>query len=358
MIEAGFDELRRGRSTRRCVLLEYTVVDGEQVAFERRGRGEPLVLLHGLPGDRRIWRRQLAGLADEFMVVAWDAPGSGRSWDPPGSFGVTEVAGCLLGFIEALDLGRPHVVGLSWGSGVALALCRLAPGVPSSIVLSSGYAGWAGSLPADVVVQRLDAYLTASRTPRHEALSGWATGLFGPSAPVAVVQEGLSICSDFHPDVLATLARLVCRDRPAGGAAHHRHPDARAAGRRRREVAARGRTLAPRRDPRLPTRRPTRGGARELHGSAGRVQRRGPTVPAFGSPLSPAARRRRRDASDAIRRWRAPRDRRPRRRRLERGGESEQARASSPSRATNCTPTGRPFRRCRRGRSSPGARWC
>ena len=38
MIEAGFDELRRGRSTRGCVLLEYTVVDGEQVAFERRGR--------------------------------------------------------------------------------------------------------------------------------------------------------------------------------------------------------------------------------------------------------------------------------------------------------------------------------
>ena len=151
MIDAGFDELRRGHSTRGCVVLEYTVVDGEQVAFERRGRGEPLVLLHGLPGDRRIWRRQLAGLADEFTVMASDSPGSGRSWDPPGSFGVTEVAGWLLGFIEALDLDRPHVVGLSWGSGVALALYRLAPGVPSSIVLSSGYAGWAGSLPADVV---------------------------------------------------------------------------------------------------------------------------------------------------------------------------------------------------------------
>ena len=77
MIDAGFDELRRGHSTRGCVVLEYTVVDGEQVAFERRGRGEPLVLLHGLPGDRRIWRRQLAGLADEFTVVAWTRPGAG-----------------------------------------------------------------------------------------------------------------------------------------------------------------------------------------------------------------------------------------------------------------------------------------
>ena len=120
---------------------------------------------------------------------------------------MTEVAGWLLGFIEALDLDRPHVVGLSWGSGVALALYRLAPGVPSSIVLSSGYAGWAGSLPADVVAERLDAYLTASRTPRDEALRAWAAGLFGPSTPAAVVEEGLSICSDFHPDALAALAR-------------------------------------------------------------------------------------------------------------------------------------------------------
>jgi pimeloyl-ACP methyl ester carboxylesterase len=186
---------------------EYTVVQGERVAFERRGRGEPLVLPHGLPGDRRIWRRQLAGLADEFMVVAWDAPGCGQSGDPRGSFGLKEVAGCLVRFIEALSLGRPHVLGLSWGSGVALELCRIAQGVPSSLVLASGYAGWAGSLPADVVAQRLDAYLTASRAPRQEALQGWAVSLFGTSAPVDLMTEALSICSDFHPDAMAALAR-------------------------------------------------------------------------------------------------------------------------------------------------------
>jgi pimeloyl-ACP methyl ester carboxylesterase len=48
------------------------------------GDGSPLVLLHGYVGDGpTTWRRQLDGLSDEFTVVPWDEPGSGRSSDPP-----------------------------------------------------------------------------------------------------------------------------------------------------------------------------------------------------------------------------------------------------------------------------------
>lgn len=46
-----------------------------------------------------------------------------------------EVAQFLVGFIEVLDLGHPHLLGLSWGSGVALELYRIAPTVPRSVVL-------------------------------------------------------------------------------------------------------------------------------------------------------------------------------------------------------------------------------
>ena len=59
--------------------MDEIEVGGFRVAFERRGSGPPLVLLHGWPVDSREWRRQLDGLSDEFTVVAWDAPGAGRS---------------------------------------------------------------------------------------------------------------------------------------------------------------------------------------------------------------------------------------------------------------------------------------
>lgn len=187
--------------------MDYVETAGVRVGFERAGQGPPLVLLHGLPGDSRMWRRQLDELSDEFTVVAWDAPGCGRSSDPSGPFGTSEVARVLAGFIEQLELARPHVLGLSWGSGIALELHRVAPTVPRSLVLASGYAGWAGSLSQEALAQRLDAYLTASRTPPSEALRGWGAGLFSPTAPPDLIEEVLAICSGFHPDALAALAR-------------------------------------------------------------------------------------------------------------------------------------------------------
>jgi pimeloyl-ACP methyl ester carboxylesterase len=187
--------------------MEYIESAGTRIGFERRGDGPPLLLLHGLPGDNRIWRRQLDDLADEFTVVAWDAPGCGQSSDLDAPVDLHHLAQSLVAFIEMLDLDRPHVLGISWGSGVALELYRIAPTAPRSLVLASGYAGWAGSLPADVVAQRLDAYLTASRAPPQEALHSWAPTFFSRSAPADVVEELLAIASDFHPEAFSAFAR-------------------------------------------------------------------------------------------------------------------------------------------------------
>ena len=61
-------------------------LDGRMIAYRRAGSGPPLVLVHGFLCDSRVWRRQLTELADEFDVVAWDAPGAGLSPDPPNGF--------------------------------------------------------------------------------------------------------------------------------------------------------------------------------------------------------------------------------------------------------------------------------
>jgi pimeloyl-ACP methyl ester carboxylesterase len=43
-------------------------------------------------------------LSDEFTVVVWDAPGAGRSSDPPERFGLDDYAECLAGFVARLEL--------------------------------------------------------------------------------------------------------------------------------------------------------------------------------------------------------------------------------------------------------------
>lgn len=158
--------------------MDQIEVEGLRVAYQRAGQGPPLVLLHGMGLDSREWRRQLEGLSDEFTVVAWDTPGSGHSWDPPGSFRHQDYADCLAAFIKALGLERPHVLGLSFGGGLALELYRRHPALPRTLVLASAYAGWAGSLPRDVVEQRLQQMLWLTEQPPDRLVRAFLPTLF------------------------------------------------------------------------------------------------------------------------------------------------------------------------------------
>ena len=181
-------------------------VDGQTIAFERRGDGPPLVLLHGAASDSRDWRRELDGLSDEFTVVAWDAPGCGRSFDPPEDYGLDGYADCLAAFIHALGLERPHVLGLSFGSGLALELFRRHRELPRSLVLASAYAGWLGSLGREVAEERRRWGLRAADQPRDEYVREFNETLFVASVPDDVVEEVTEIMMELHPAGLRAMS--------------------------------------------------------------------------------------------------------------------------------------------------------
>ncbi len=175
-------------------------VDGLRIAYERAGEGPPLVLLHGYVGDGPgLWHRQLRQLSGEFTVVAWDAPGAGRSSDPPESFRIGDYADTLAGFFEVLGLERPHVAGLSFGGTLALELHRRHPGIARTLVLASAYAGWAGSLPPQVTEQRLRQALELAELPPEEFVRALAPTMFSESAPAELVDRFVASMFAFHP---------------------------------------------------------------------------------------------------------------------------------------------------------------
>ncbi len=77
-------------------------------------------------------------------------------------------ADCVAGFVDALNLDRPHVAGLSFGGALALELGRRHPAIPKTLILASAYAGWGGSLPIDVADQRLQQALRLADLPPDE----------------------------------------------------------------------------------------------------------------------------------------------------------------------------------------------
>jgi pimeloyl-ACP methyl ester carboxylesterase len=139
-------------------------------------------------------------------VVAWDAPGCGGSDDPPETFRLPDYADCLAGVAAALGIGRPHVCGLSFGGGLALELYRRHPGLPRSLVLASAYAGWAGSLPPEVVRERLDQVMREAELPPERWVRGYLPGLFTEAAPRALLEEAEAIMLDARPAGMRAMA--------------------------------------------------------------------------------------------------------------------------------------------------------
>ena len=148
-----------------------------KVAYRAEGnRARPAVLLlHGLGSSSAGYRAQLAGLARDFRVIAWNAPGFGESTPiavaDPHAEHYADVAAALL---RALGVGRvAALIGSSWGSVIATAFAVRHPDLLGNLVLSA----------PNVARGNLD---TASRAAELNAVLGSAeANLSAPRSDVA-----------------------------------------------------------------------------------------------------------------------------------------------------------------------------
>jgi pimeloyl-ACP methyl ester carboxylesterase len=189
--------------------MEFVELEGLRVAFQRRGTGPCLLLLHGAVSDSRVWRVELDSLSGSFTVVAWDAPGCGASSDPPEHFRLPEYAECLADFVDALGLERVHVLGHSWGSVLALELYQRRPSIVRSLILVGAYAGWAGSLPPEEVARRLESALRIADLPPGTFEPASMPGLFSTAMPEDRASELATIMSEIRPTGTRAMAHAL-----------------------------------------------------------------------------------------------------------------------------------------------------
>ena len=95
------------------------------LAYEERGAGPVLLMIHGFPFDRRMWFPQVAGLADIRTCVAVDLRGHGLSLDEgPHEFSMDLFADDIAKTLDDMGIDQVDVAGLSMGGYVAFALWR------------------------------------------------------------------------------------------------------------------------------------------------------------------------------------------------------------------------------------------
>jgi pimeloyl-ACP methyl ester carboxylesterase len=101
--------------------MRYTR-QGVSIEYDDIGNGVPLLLIHGFPLDRTLWRTQIAGLSQIYRVIAPDLRGFGQSSDTNGeAVTMEQYATDLKSLLDSVNVKQAVVGGISMGGYIALA---------------------------------------------------------------------------------------------------------------------------------------------------------------------------------------------------------------------------------------------
>ncbi|MEH7505634.1 alpha/beta hydrolase [Neobacillus drentensis] len=122
--------------------MPFLQVGDLQIHYEIEGEGAPLIILHGMGNNSQSWKKQLQGLSKQYTVIAWDAPGYGKSSDPKVELkDFKKFADVLKGFIEKLNYESVTLLGHSMGSAIALDFCYRFPEMVDALIISDATRG-------------------------------------------------------------------------------------------------------------------------------------------------------------------------------------------------------------------------
>lgn len=171
----------------------FIEVDGAHIHYVDEGSGPPLVLIHGLAGQTRVFTHSLLDrLKSEYRVIILDRPGSGYSMRARGaSATVNAQAETIAHFIDALGLERPLIVGHSLGGAIALSLALHHPERVGGLALL------APLTHVEEVIPPLFRGL-AVRSPLMRGLVGWTSAI-----PLSIRNRDFVLDMAFGPQPVA-----------------------------------------------------------------------------------------------------------------------------------------------------------
>ena len=107
--------------------MDTVAVNGINLAYTRRGKGTPLVLVHGFPLDSSSWNEMVPLLENKFDLILPDLRGFGQSTTVESPYTVSDLADDLAGLLDHLGIEKAALAGHSMGGYVTLAFAKKYP---------------------------------------------------------------------------------------------------------------------------------------------------------------------------------------------------------------------------------------
>jgi len=143
---------------------------GGTLAYEVRGEGPPVVFLHALIADHRMWEREVSLLSHDHRTVRFDLRGFGGSTPATSPFSYVEDLRALL---SHLRLHRPYLVGASMGGGIAIDMALDHPELVGGLILAAP--GLSGGVNPPFTKEEEAAFLEDDRRSK-EVQQAWRNG--------------------------------------------------------------------------------------------------------------------------------------------------------------------------------------
>jgi pimeloyl-ACP methyl ester carboxylesterase len=148
---------------------DYVEAGGVRTRFAESGTGDapPVVMLHGTGAHWETFARNLGPYGDHFRTVAFDMIGNGFTERPDHPYEIADYVAHTLAVMDALGIGRAHLVGTSLGSWVAAAFALRHPDRVGKLVLMSV----AGLVASEENMQRIvSTRMRAVEDPTRESI--------------------------------------------------------------------------------------------------------------------------------------------------------------------------------------------
>jgi 3-oxoadipate enol-lactonase len=120
--------------------MNMITFNGVKLAFDRRGKGTPLVLIHGYPLDHSVWDEIIPLLENDFDLILPDVRGFGESAAVETPYSMADIAADLAAILDSLGIQKAAFAGHSMGGYVALAFAKAFPDRISGLSLVASQA--------------------------------------------------------------------------------------------------------------------------------------------------------------------------------------------------------------------------
>jgi pimeloyl-ACP methyl ester carboxylesterase len=174
------------------------------LVYEVSGSGEAVVLIHAFSVDRRMWAPQIALLEHRFRVVRYDLRGHGKSEGPSAPYAPHED---LRSVLDALDISRATLIGLSAGATIATDFAIAYPNRVARLVLASP--GLSGHVPSTPLTWTQPVFQAAGAGDAEGAARLWA------DTPIMAVRNDLSVAPAVRDLVMSNVRLWTYKANPA-----------------------------------------------------------------------------------------------------------------------------------------------